>query len=204
MTTWRLDFGNGGWVGVEWNGSRILVRMQRAQSGDRLEIAALHVERPSAELLRSIRLATIEAMLNGAREREAIESRLDIPAPDLPRYYATTFGSERAAARALGYKKTQKRRPKSAATQTAPTAPRVRLARPSSRLLDDAFYGEVATAYRSAVAYGFPPRATLAADSGAPRATVTRWINEARQRGLLGAARHGRAGEFGEGGARAE
>jgi hypothetical protein len=62
---------------------------------------------------------------------------------------------------------------------------RVRLKRLAGRRLDDAFYAQVAAAYRDAVAHGLPPAKTLAADSDTPLGTVNRWIARARECGYL-------------------
>ena len=63
--------------------------------------------------------------------------------------------------------------------------PRTPLERPPRNQLDDEFYGKVALAYRKAVAGGHPPLDTLAADSGIPRGTISRWVATARERGFL-------------------
>jgi hypothetical protein len=69
--------------------------------------------------------------------------------------------------------------------QGRPIWRRDRLKRPAERLLDDAFYARVATAYIGAVAHGLPPAKTLAADSDTPAGTVNRWIAKARACGFL-------------------
>jgi hypothetical protein len=71
--------------------------------------------------------------------------------------------------------------------------PQPMLKRPPRNKLDDAFYREVATAYRKAVAAGLPPGETMAKNSGIPRGTINRWIAEARDpsRGYLPPAEPG-------------
>jgi hypothetical protein len=69
--------------------------------------------------------------------------------------------------------------------QGRPIWRRHRLKRPAGRLLDDAFYARVATAYAGAVAHGLPPAKTLAEDSDTPQGTVNRWIATARAKGML-------------------
>jgi hypothetical protein len=86
---------------------------------------------------------------------------------------------------------------KSAAPETVKHArsaasKRVRLKRPAGRRLDDAFYAQVAAAYRGAVAHGLPPAKTLAEDSDTPLGTVNRWIARARETGDLPDAEQGR------------
>jgi transposase-like protein len=71
---------------------------------------------------------------------------------------------------------------------------------PSSRGYDNAFYEQVANAYRAALARP-KPIAALAVEAGVPRSTAARWVKEARKRTgpdgrpLLGAAKPGKAGE---------
>lgn len=69
---------------------------------------------------------------------------------------------------------------------------RYKLERPEGRKLHDAFYVNVARAYRDAVRSCKYPRKTLSADSGAADATVAGWIMEARKRGHLPPAQHGK------------
>lgn len=70
--------------------------------------------------------------------------------------------------------------------------PRYRLKRPARRRLGDAFYANVARAYRDAVARGMHPRKTIVADTGAADTTVAEWIMEARRRGHLPPAEPGK------------
>jgi hypothetical protein len=71
--------------------------------------------------------------------------------------------------------------------------PRPRLERPGSHVLDDAFFEQVAVAYRAAAVDGLSPSKTLATDSDTPPGTVNRWIAEARRRGYLPPAESGKA-----------
>ena len=54
---------------------------------------------------------------------------------------------------------------------------------------------QVADAYRAAIEDGKPPTQTIADTMHASRPTAARWVQKARERGLLGAALPGRAGE---------
>jgi hypothetical protein len=54
---------------------------------------------------------------------------------------------------------------------------------------------EVAERYRKALKQGLPPTQTVADEMHAARSTAARWVAKARERGLLGPARRGRAGE---------
>jgi hypothetical protein len=69
---------------------------------------------------------------------------------------------------------------------------RYKLKRPAGRRLDDAFYANVARAYREAVGRGLEPRKTIVADTGAADATVARWVGDARKRGYLPPAEPGK------------
>ncbi|MEU3033497.1 hypothetical protein [Streptomyces griseoaurantiacus] len=68
------------------------------------------------------------------------------------------------------------------------------LARPEGRITDE-FLNDLARSYRWLVASGdTAPAAAIAKQTGAPVATVRRWIVNARQRGMLPPGRPGRAG----------
>jgi hypothetical protein len=58
----------------------------------------------------------------------------------------------------------------------------------------DAFYQQVAEAYRDVVQTTPKVAKVLAEEANVPVGTVHRWIMEARRRGFLPAARQGRAG----------
>jgi Family of unknown function (DUF6214) len=61
--------------------------------------------------------------------------------------------------------------------------------------LTDETLAQVATVYRAALGRGDPPTATVAETMNVARSTAARWIASARERGLLGPAMRGRAGE---------
>jgi hypothetical protein len=58
----------------------------------------------------------------------------------------------------------------------------------------DAFYEQVAEAYRDVIRTTPKVAKVLADEAGVPVGTVHRWVMEARRRGFLPAARQGRAG----------
>ncbi|GAA4664048.1 helix-turn-helix domain-containing protein [Amycolatopsis dongchuanensis] len=58
----------------------------------------------------------------------------------------------------------------------------------------DAFYEEVARAYKQYAEESRAPAAAIARETGVPVRTVHRWISEARRRGHLPAGRRGRVG----------
>jgi len=69
---------------------------------------------------------------------------------------------------------------------------RRRLTRPGPRSNED-FYTEVVAAYRHYVQHSNKPAVEIAAEAGVPVATARRWINHARQLGLLEKGQRGRA-----------
>jgi hypothetical protein len=71
--------------------------------------------------------------------------------------------------------------------------PRKPLTRPDGSN-PDAFYRQVAEAYRYTVQHTRKVAMALAEEADVPVGTVHRWIREARRRGFLPAARRGRAG----------
>jgi uncharacterized protein YggE len=79
------------------------------------------------------------------------------------------------------------------ASVTAGTANQLRISR-LTRSNPDAFYQQVAEAYRDAVQDTRKVAVVLAEEAQVPVGTVHRWILEARRRGFLPSARQGRAG----------
>ncbi|MFJ9217885.1 hypothetical protein ACIRJL_17235 [Streptomyces sp. NPDC102383] len=68
------------------------------------------------------------------------------------------------------------------------------LTRPAGRITDD-FLSDLARSYRWLVASGeSAPASVISKQTGAPVATVRRWLVNARQRGMLPPGRRGRAG----------
>jgi hypothetical protein len=57
----------------------------------------------------------------------------------------------------------------------------------------DAFYAEVAQAYREYINNSNRPAVFIAEEAGVPVATARRWISEARRRGALPPGEQGRA-----------
>jgi hypothetical protein len=63
--------------------------------------------------------------------------------------------------------------------------PPISLKRPAGKRLSDAWYGEVARAYKAAAARGLKPRTTIAHEAGVSLDVAGRWIYQARKRGHL-------------------
>jgi hypothetical protein len=63
------------------------------------------------------------------------------------------------------------------------------------RGLRDDFFREIAKQYRRALAEGLRPTTAIADAHGVGRSTAASWVRRAREKGFLGAAQPGRAGE---------
>jgi hypothetical protein len=74
--------------------------------------------------------------------------------------------------------------------------PRKKLKRPARRKLDDAFFRDVAFAYREALIRGLNPGMTIAEDAGVPHSTAARWIAQAREKDYLPKTRQGKVTRF--------
>ncbi len=158
----------GGWVHADWGAGHCWVRFA-PDSGGKLMLAELHTTEPRA--LRAIPLGRIVAAVE-MRGAGAIVLELAMHIKD-------EMKVSRLAERPEG---------------GAEIAKRHRLKWSSGQRLGDEFYRDVAHAYQSCVALGLRPNKTIADDVGAAIATVTGWIAEARRRGYLPPAVHGRAG----------
>ena len=180
--TWGFLVGDGGWVEATWGlGSEpgwdfvmrtteswvVYVRMEPMLSEDRLRIAALHVPRPTAKLLREIKLSTIEEILNLPDRKQTILEHLHKPAPKIE------DAIQEAREEMFGL--------------------RIPLKRPQGRGLSDEFYADVARSYRGAISLGIPARQALAQDTGVSESTVARWVHQARRLGHLGPGKPGKA-----------
>ncbi len=71
---------------------------------------------------------------------------------------------------------------------------RLQLGVPDSRPYPDAFYARVTDAYRYLVDNRQAPAPALAEANNVPVTTVHRWVREARKRGIMNAASHGKVG----------
>jgi hypothetical protein len=61
--------------------------------------------------------------------------------------------------------------------------------------ITDANLNAVAERYREALERGDPPTQSVARELNVARSTAARWVTKARERGFLGPALQGRAGE---------
>ncbi len=173
--------GPAGWAEISWYPAesvpraqpsvkplRIYVRVAADKQTSSLRIVELRVHEPSQELLRGLPLGRIEIAANTQLVQAYLHRSLDVEEPvNVADYFRL-------------------------ARRKRHETPRFVLKRPQTRRLPDAFYKDVARAYRDATERGLNPRKTLAIDAGTPADTVARWIGESRRRGLLPPAEPGK------------
>ena len=210
---WRTRVGNGGWVRVERHSSEgswwVLARVAPDRGG-RLRIMELYLDDLDSETpvtsqrLRKLPLGQIEQLLNLPDERAGISDRLDIKGIDMKAVagrYSTTPAGEPTTPRGQAAADSLRRaRRRDRAAELADEAVEFRqpLAKPGRRPYPPGFYQRVAEAYRAAQREGVGPGPFIAAEAGVPRTTAGYWVREARRRGYLGPATHGKTGEAGK------
>jgi hypothetical protein len=182
QTTEKLTQLEGGWVlwtrsrSGTTDGLRVFAQLLSPREGGPSEIVRLTVEgrNLTADKLRTIPLGHIEAAAKANPEFSPhIEGQPQHPISE---------SFDEINRQANGYFLTKARRRK-----------RKPLDRPNGTN-PDAFYQEVAEAYRDAVQDHRNVAVVLATEADVPVGTVHRWIVEARRRGFLPPARIGRAG----------
>lgn len=137
----------------------------------RLLIAAEHVD---SVVVSRFPIGELEQLLNTAQIRQAVEEAP--PNAGLSKPVEEALSTDNDPVRQV---------------REAERAPRPRLRRPTGAD-PDGFYALVAEAYEEAAIGRKVIAATLAEESGAPIATVYRWIAEARRRGHIPPARRGK------------
>ncbi len=178
-----FTYHNAGWVRYQESDGplEILVRFVVSSTGEivvaDIFLADLTGEGISAATLRRVPLGRIEA---DAR-LEADHLKLPFEGLDLRQIVTETLGIKFKGPHELG-----------SVTVVEPAEPRLEV--PSARPYPDAFFEEVADAYRSQVGYWHNPVGRIADANGVPLSRAQRWIREARRRGFLGPAAHGKAG----------
>ncbi|MGW4752010.1 hypothetical protein [Streptomyces chartreusis] len=196
-TDWDLICRPGGWIrATDRTGESTLylhVRGSGEGTPQRLNIhrVVMDSSKPiSAHGWRRVPFSNIERLANGAGVREQLLLEPDSELPDLDeleRYFLDDDGrlTSKALTTATIWAGQQ---PEQADEQPDP------LRKPEGRITDD-FLQELAATYRWLVNNGRRAPASVIADqTGAPVATVRRWIANARQRGFLPPGRPGRAG----------
>jgi hypothetical protein len=201
-----VKFGAGGWVRYRARGQQAeaYVRLIKLSSG-RLgigEVRLLAPEGVTSGSLRNLPLGKLEALANypGAGFRAVVGWLTERPAqsPDEafrsmdpesvvlePNSKVASAMSEALTEMAILLRE-----------DTPPLRkPRMRLRIPIGRKKPDDFYRQVAEAYSYLGGQSRRPAEELAARNAVPVTTVHRWVKEARRRGLLPPARHGRKEE---------
>jgi hypothetical protein len=188
----NLSYLEDGWVfwsraiGGTTEGLMVYAKLFTEREGDRSEIVELYItgRNLTTDKLRAIPLGHIEAI--ATTDPNVTPSDRETPPAPMSQ-----------AANALGRRKDQilldaARRKADEADRKA-RKPRQPLNRPDGSD-PDAFYEQVAEAYRDVIQTTPKVAKVLADEAGVPVGTVHRWVMEARRRGFLPAARQGRAG----------
>jgi hypothetical protein len=172
---------------VLWNSGRggtteglmVYAQLYAEKEGERPEIVQLAVEgrNLTTDKLRSIPLGHIETLATTN--------------PEFRPHIADT--PQNVMGEAFGAIRNEANRNMLAEAWRKAREPRKPLTRPDGSN-PDAFYRQVADAYRDAVQDTNKVAKALAEEAGVPVGTVHRWILEARRRGFLPSARQGRAG----------
>jgi hypothetical protein len=165
--------GPGGWLYADWGNGSAWLRFAKDEHNRLTRIRELHVLDPSQMRLRRIpltRILSAVTMRGGGWIQSMLAGHIndDVPAGMLSAPPPGSWGHPAELVR------------------------RHQLERPARRRLDDSFYRDVASAYQSAVAFGYHPRKAIVADTGAADATVASWVMEARRRGYLPPAEPGK------------
>ena len=216
-----LSISLGGWLYVHGAGVPGLHVRTLPDEAGRLRIVELFLDpgQPiTAEALRGLPLAEVEAIANAHPNRSAVLDTLDEGIGDRLGILASRIGSVPGSADdwvAASYREAVEGTGPSKAKR--PRAPRglrdidFRLSAddmPTGGRLDDSFMRRLARAYAAAVARGESPNMTIAQDVGYPMTkdaatgkakqeglrTVQSWVYQARRRDYLPPARKGAAG----------
>ena len=181
----NLSYLEDGWVlwsrviGGTTEGLMVYAKLYAEKEGDRSEIVELHIRgrNLTTDKLRSIPLGHIEAI--ATTDPDVTPS--DRSTPPAPMSQAADALGNRASQLLIN------------AAHRKAREPRTPLPRPNGSN-PDAFYQQVAEAYRDVVQTTPKVAKVLAEEANVPVGTVHRWIMEARRRRFLPAARQGRAG----------
>jgi hypothetical protein len=149
----------------------------------------LHGPRVTADVLRKIQPARVEATLNLAVKRREDAVNAGSGTINILDWLAPSILAAKHADDDLTLGELRGRPP----GEPPSSEPRHPLKRPDGSD-PERFYAEVAAAYRSAAVESKKPAAVLANEAGVPVTTVHRWIREARRRGSLPAGQRGVAG----------
>lgn len=182
------------------------VRFVKASTGRWVIVEVYVVSDDSAPIrpdtTQRLRLPTLEALANEPNFSRHLESRINLPGPDLRRaasHFATTWTkpshwvaqSYLANFPQAGVKQAPMGREPQPDTEPAFEVPRLQT--PPEGLTDD-FLRKVASAYAIAVSRGEHPAPAIAAASGVSESAVRKWVFTARKRGVMPPGRRGRVG----------
>lgn len=181
MKSFRIPLNGGGWVTLDASDEGIpgLLYLRLTDVDGRLRVTELYVDGRGAPIqqgaLRYFPLGELEDWLAEGKNGETIRRALLYPEIDLSPEARMARWENRLRLAGAGL-------------QSAEVFELT--GRPDS--LTDGFLGDVAKAYRSAVARHLPPATELArqAGDGTSLRTAQGWIYKARKRGLLEPAKH--------------
>ena len=213
--TISTSYGYGGWMQVardSWPHHVVFVRMQR-QDGDgpyrarEVYVVPRDNTPVDASLLRDIPMVQLESF--AAVDEHELDTSIKLPGPDLEtaaRFYGTHFGSAAPQSWVRDMMWSQYDDSEFAPLDPPPP-PLPPPPEPMEEILGravvldvpsgggdkgDDFYRSVADAYRYLAPRTRAVAKTIAEANGVRSGTVHRWVREARQRGFLGPASHGR------------
>lgn len=212
LTDWRLAYAPGGWVRASRPADSTKVYMRLRGAGDgalqRFNVHTVVMDSPtpiSTHVWREVPFHDVEKIANNtggllgsmsswnpirdALRTPAERELLDLPA--LERHFGT---AEQLASLDSDQPILENHMVILQDDEPSPGAKPADLVRPDGRITDE-FLARLAETYRWLVSSGdTAPASTIADQTGAPVATVRRWIVNARQRGHLPPGRPGRAG----------
>lgn len=211
LTHWRVVAAPGGWVRAKAPADETTVYMQLRSTGEgphhRLNVHTVVMDSPapiSSHVWRYVPFHEVERVANNtqgiltAEGWNPIRERLLTPAEGSPVDVGTLehyFGTAEELANLDGPNPViENHMLILSGVGGAPGEEPPPLSKPVGRITDE-FLEELARTYNWLVASKHTAPATVIADqTGAPVATVRRWISNARQRGILPPGRPGRAG----------
>lgn len=201
LESWDVIFRPGGWIRAKGTDEDTAVYLRVRDSGEgtpsRLNVhfAAMASEKPiSSHVWRYVPFEHIEQHANEKNYRRALDLDPDEfgggpTLDDLDAYFVDGEGEPWQPAHAVRMQDSGAIRPRAKRKATEPPP----LNHPGRRISDE-FLRDLATTYLWLVDQGQPPAPEISQQTGAPVATVRRWVAKARERSFLPPGRVGRAG----------
>lgn len=201
LENWDVIYRPGGWIRARGADEETTVYLRVRESGEgssRLNVhfAAMASEKPiSSHVWRFVPFEHIEQHANEKNYRRALDLDPDEfgggPAlDDMDSYFVDDSGEAWQPAHTVQMREGVAAHGPSAQHKATAPAP---LEHPGRRISED-FLRNLAAVYLWLVSQGQPPAPEIAQQTGAPVATVRRWIARARESGFLPPGRVGRAG----------